>query len=116
MKNLLKLALISSIAVNLTAELPKNSPAQNSSQEDLVNECAKGNTEACKIIIDNDPALAEIRKELIEDEWIEQEKLGISLRLHYLAYQRGKEANANDARKNGKKFVKQVLRTEMYKK
>lgn len=116
MKNILKLALISSLAINLTAEIPKNSPAQNSNQEDLINECAKGNTEACRIIIDNDPELAQIRKELLEEEWTEQEKLGISLRVHYLDYQREKETNSKSSRKKGAKFVKQVLRTELYKK
>jgi hypothetical protein len=108
MKNLLKVALISSLAINLFAyEDP----------EELINECAKGNTEACSKIIDNDPELAEIKNKLLEDEWTEEERLGIALRIHYVAYQRAKDSeNKAMSQKMGKKFVKQAIRTEMYKK
>ena len=83
--------------------------AENTPHEELILECAKGNTEACSTIINGNSRLSESAQKLEEQQWLEKEKLGISLLPLYLECKRGK-------RRSCTKFVKQVKRLELYQK
>lgn len=116
MKKLTKLAFVCSVAFGLYAQ------NEDDNFKALKEECFQGKTEACSIIIDNDPELAALRQELLEKEWTDEERLGIALRVHYLAYERERDSENKDEdsnrkkEKNGEKFVKHVMRVQMYNK
>lgn len=83
--------------------------AEEESCHDLINECAKGNTEACSRVIHGNSRLNEIDQKLEEDNWLEKEKLGVSLLPLYLECKKGKKRSCT-------KFVKQVKRLKLYNK